>query len=915
MEPALKLKRMPSVASSLGSGSGGSDSDDDAFAAQQLEKRLFGAVNEGDVAALRRLFSVDCEADANDKVLQLLLTTTYPNTDGFYTHDQDVIPDALELLGQSLEHLNAIQIACILGDEESALEILDFVAKETEEIGARKVLYEFMGRVWGDGNTVLHMASFLGMPELVKRLLELGANPNKKNGRQYRPVDCADTDETRIVFNTVSELVRGSGNQPNYISDKIQEFLLIENRASISSTRASFGSVASENSSRETSKTNRSFSNPKMPNQTIPHHSKAKSMDERMLTDMIRTKGILSSRPSSQSFTSEADLGQSPPSNRKHPKKRVSFSPETILLDVCQHGKDVDANPIETIKQYLSSLTTTTTTTATIPNQPILNINSAILKPFTPIAEIQSPQQSLTLLHLASAYGHTEIVRELLQRDDVCVNARDREGWTPLHCACAEGHLDVIRELCSAIGWIAEDGEKYSAVTNDDDISSGIRCSYWPIDGPIDLDALNGDGDTADMVALEERKDEIGKMLKDSRAALGYELIREETHVLTILNPNASELEVQRSSVAIECAIVQETSLPISPPESVMEPCVDSIVENLMTDVSASTPQPIAPDETQFESFIQPSVCGDQLIESTHMSQSPPTSPQRTEEAKIEVKEAAIFSSLSADKKEESHNSIAEIPPEPARSPKPIRGTAAKLIAAFNQKSSDIVVRSSLGTTPITTCSTDRLTCSLKIPRRQTYDNNPLKPIYGSQPAITTFTKSPIPRRSTTTSATDTSGAGGILSAVSIESIPASPSTIHSISSRRKSLLQQQIQPIEARYSNISRSGSTPRASECTGSGSLSACLVENSSTQSLSPLPANLASSSWSSLSPSKKEESAKKKKAHRLSETTSGYFLNWMGVSTTEGKNVPLKSGINSVRNSVSIGEKANSSEQTLG
>ncbi|KAI8615986.1 hypothetical protein BC830DRAFT_1063856, partial [Chytriomyces sp. MP71] len=57
-----------------------------------------------------------------------------------------------------------------------------------------------MGRVWGDGNTILHLASFLGMSELVKRLLELGANPNKRNGRMYKPVDCADTDETRRMF-------------------------------------------------------------------------------------------------------------------------------------------------------------------------------------------------------------------------------------------------------------------------------------------------------------------------------------------------------------------------------------------------------------------------------------------------------------------------------------------------------------------------------------------------------------------------------------------------------------------------------------------------------------------------------------------------------------------------------------------
>ena len=104
-----------------------------------------------------------------------------------------------------MEHLNAIQIACILGDEEIAMVILDFVVHVTDEIDARKVLYEFMGRIWGNGNTVLHLASFLGMSELVKRLLELGAAPGKFNERKYRPVDCADDDCTRKMFETVTE--------------------------------------------------------------------------------------------------------------------------------------------------------------------------------------------------------------------------------------------------------------------------------------------------------------------------------------------------------------------------------------------------------------------------------------------------------------------------------------------------------------------------------------------------------------------------------------------------------------------------------------------------------------------------------------------------------------------------------------
>ncbi|KAI8926385.1 hypothetical protein BC831DRAFT_390088, partial [Entophlyctis helioformis] len=102
--------------------------------------------------------------------------------------------------GHSLDNLNALQIACILGDEEIALDILNFVDQVTIQCEVRKVLFEFMGRVWGNGNTVLHLASFLGMSDLVKRLLELGAAAGKVNERKYKPVDCADDDLTRSMF-------------------------------------------------------------------------------------------------------------------------------------------------------------------------------------------------------------------------------------------------------------------------------------------------------------------------------------------------------------------------------------------------------------------------------------------------------------------------------------------------------------------------------------------------------------------------------------------------------------------------------------------------------------------------------------------------------------------------------------------
>lgn len=165
----------------------------------ELELTIFKSVDEGARENLLKLFAND---NCQTEVLQVVLTTTIPNHDGQYGHDEDVKHDAAELLGTSVENLNAIQIAAIMGEDEIALDILEFVVSITEDIGAKKVLNEFVGRVWGDGNTLMHLASFYGMSTLVQRLLSLGASRNRRNSRGYRPVDCVDDFETRKHFLT-----------------------------------------------------------------------------------------------------------------------------------------------------------------------------------------------------------------------------------------------------------------------------------------------------------------------------------------------------------------------------------------------------------------------------------------------------------------------------------------------------------------------------------------------------------------------------------------------------------------------------------------------------------------------------------------------------------------------------------------
>ncbi|KAF8928658.1 hypothetical protein BGZ58_009462 [Dissophora ornata] len=169
-----------------------------------LWKQMLDAIDQEDRLELERILNAFDFAI----VIQTLVTWNFSNTDNKYRHDLDILLDATELLGPTVDHLNLIQIACFLFNEEMALDLLNFVAKASDELESKKILYEFMGKMWGDGNTTLHLASFLGMADLTKRLLDLGANVYKMNDRKYKPVDCADENTTMSLFLNLTEVVR-----------------------------------------------------------------------------------------------------------------------------------------------------------------------------------------------------------------------------------------------------------------------------------------------------------------------------------------------------------------------------------------------------------------------------------------------------------------------------------------------------------------------------------------------------------------------------------------------------------------------------------------------------------------------------------------------------------------------------------
>jgi hypothetical protein len=72
------------------------------------------------------------------------------------------------------------------------------------------------------------------------------------------------------------------------------------------------------------------------------------------------------------------------------------------------------------------------------------------------LASIKDEFSLSTILHMASANGHIEVVDYLLKlaqnsdNEKEFVNAVNESGNTALHWACLNGHLSVVQALCEA---------------------------------------------------------------------------------------------------------------------------------------------------------------------------------------------------------------------------------------------------------------------------------------------------------------------------------------------------------------------------------------------------------------------------------------------------------------------------------
>ncbi|KAI8835972.1 hypothetical protein BJ741DRAFT_549255 [Chytriomyces cf. hyalinus JEL632] len=102
--------------------------------------------------------------------------------------DVDVEIDAYKFLGAYIGSCTPLQMALLKGHDSIAKDIIDVSSKEDLDVS------------FGGGNTALHLATLLGAKEIVKLLLERGANRQARNTKGFAPVDVLDDSEMRKLF-------------------------------------------------------------------------------------------------------------------------------------------------------------------------------------------------------------------------------------------------------------------------------------------------------------------------------------------------------------------------------------------------------------------------------------------------------------------------------------------------------------------------------------------------------------------------------------------------------------------------------------------------------------------------------------------------------------------------------------------
>jgi ankyrin repeat protein len=127
-------------------------------------------------------------------------------------------------------------------------------------------------------------------------------------------------------------------------------------------------------------------------------------------------------------------------------------------------------------------------------------------------------KKNYTPLLWAAYNGHVAVVERILTRDEVDVNAKDSHGLTPLSLAAANGHESVVEHLLAKDGIDVDSKDKYGRTT----LILAARHRHLNIanllldTGKADVNAKDVDGQTPLLWAAMEGHETVVKLLLDT---------------------------------------------------------------------------------------------------------------------------------------------------------------------------------------------------------------------------------------------------------------------------------------------------------------------------------------------------------------------------------------------------------------
>jgi ankyrin repeat protein len=140
-----------------------------------------------------------------------------------------------------------------------------------------------------------------------------------------------------------------------------------------------------------------------------------------------------------------------------------------------------------------------------------------------------------TSLHLASLWGHMQVLKELLEHG-ADIESTTSYGRTPLHFACASGHLAVVNELLSRGANTRAKDHLGDTPLHDASYSGYVAIVQALLSGGANLLAANNRGQLPIHIAVNGRKSVVAKYLLQqlyatTRRLLLHELLKDVTWI------------------------------------------------------------------------------------------------------------------------------------------------------------------------------------------------------------------------------------------------------------------------------------------------------------------------------------------------------------------------------------------------